>query len=145
MGVARHSLTGKERITALVNAITPPARFEVAFDISGLTSRAGTSLLTGLSGALGLTAALEDALRVHSRKTVHEPGRVMRDIAVMLADGGDCLSDLGVLRGQEVLFGRVASGATAYRAVERIDEGMLERIRNARPGARALLGKRRDP
>lgn len=60
----------------------------------------------------GLTAALEEALRVYSRKVSHEPGRVIRDIAVMLSDGGDCLSDLGVLRGQEVLFGRVASAST---------------------------------
>jgi len=139
MGVAKHSLTGKERITALVNATTASARFEVAFDISGLTSCAGTALLTGLSDALGLTGALEDALRVHSRKVAHEPGRVVRDVAAMLADGGDCLSDLGVLRGQEVLFGSVASDATAYRAIERLDEGMLERIRNARSRARSRV------
>jgi hypothetical protein len=43
----------------------------------------------------------------------HEPGRVARDLAVMLADGGDCLADLGALRDQGVLFGEVASDATA--------------------------------
>jgi hypothetical protein len=38
---------------------------------------------------------------------------------VMLADGGDCLSDLAVLRDQPALFGPVASTATAWRVIER--------------------------
>lgn len=126
----------KERITAVVNAITLSASFEVSCDMSGLTSRAGTALLSGMSDAVGLTGALERALAVHSRKVAHEPGRVVRDLAVMLADGGDCLSDLGVLRGQEALFGRVASDATAYRALERLDHAALARVREARAAAR---------
>jgi hypothetical protein len=71
----------------------------------------------------------------------HEPGRVVRDLAVMLADGGDCLTDLGALRDQEVLFGPVASDATAYRCVERLDEEMLTRMRKARAAARARAWK----
>jgi hypothetical protein len=39
---------------------------------------------------------------------------VLRDLAVMLADGGDCLSDLAVLRDQPELFGRIASTPTAW-------------------------------
>jgi hypothetical protein len=103
----------------------------------GLTSRAGTALLTGLADKLGLTEGLTAALRVHSRKVRHEPGRVARDLAVMLADGGDCLTDLAALRDQEVLFGAVASDATAFRCVERLDEAALSRIRKARAAARA--------
>ena len=120
-----------------VNATTPLSRIEVTCDAGGLTSRAGTALLSGLADALGLTSALTAALRFGSRKLRHEPGRVVRDLAVMLADGGDCLSDLGVLRDQETLFGEVASGATAYRCVERLDEEMLAGIRAARAAARA--------
>ena len=56
----------------------------------------------------------------------------------MLADGGDCLTDLAALRDdQGLLFGVVASEATAYRCVERLDEEMLSRIRVARAAARA--------
>jgi len=108
----------------------------VTCDGEGLTSRAGTALLSGLADKLGLTEGLMGALRVHSRRVRHEPGRVARDLTVMLADGGDCLSDLGVLRDQEMLFGPVASGATAYRCVERLDERMLAGIRAARAAAR---------
>lgn len=125
-----------ERNTVLVNATTPAARFEVTCDMDGLTGRAGTALLTGLTDAIGLSDGLVCALRRHSRAVRHEPRRIVRDLAVMLADGGDCLTDLGALRDQGVLFGDVASDATAYRCAERLDEGMLERIREARGAAR---------
>ena len=120
-----------------VNATTPLSRIEVTCDAAGLTSRAGTALLCGLADRLGLTDGLTRALRVHTRSVRHEPGRIVRDLAVMLADGGDCLSDLGVLRGQPVLFGEVASGATAYRCLERLDEEALAAVRAARAAARA--------
>ncbi len=120
-----------------VHATTPLSRIEVACDAGGLTSRSGTALLSGLADALGLTSALSEALRVHSRKVRHEPGRVVRDLAVMLADGGDCLSDLGALRDQEVLFGAVASEATAYRCLERLGAEQLTAVREARAAARA--------
>jgi hypothetical protein len=52
-------------------------------------------------------------------------------LVVMLADGGDCLSALGVLRDQEGLFGRVASDSTAYRVIDSVDGPGLERLRGA--------------
>jgi len=119
-----------------VNATTPLRPLEVVCDADGLTSRAGTALLCGLADRLGLTDGLTRALRVHSRAVRHEPGRIVRDLAVMLADGGDALTDLGVLRDQEVLFGPVASDATAYRCLERFDESALGAIRAARAAAR---------
>ena len=120
-----------------VNATTPPPRVEA--DLAGpeLTSRAGTALLAGLADKLGLTAGLTAALRVHSRAVRHEPGRVLRDLAVMLADGGDALCDLGALRDQQALFGPVASDATAYRCLERLDAQQLAAMRAARAAARA--------
>jgi len=120
-----------------VNATPSLSHMEVVCDMPGLTSRAGTALLSGLADALGLTGGLVRGLSVHSRAVRHEPGRVVRDLAVTCADGGDCLADLGALRDQEVLFGAVASDATAYRCLERLDEQMLAQIRKARAAARA--------
>ena len=120
-----------------VNATTSLSRMEVVADADGLTSRAGTVLLSGLADAIGLTDGLVRGLAMHDRAVRHEPGRVVRDLAVMLADGGDALTDLGVLRDQPTLFGHVASDATAYRCVERLDEEMLARLRAARAAARA--------
>ncbi|MGB7587680.1 MAG: hypothetical protein WBM00_03120 [Solirubrobacterales bacterium] len=45
------------------------------------------------------------------------------------ADGGDCVSDLGVLAGQEALFGAVAPQSTAHRVIKSIDEPFLDAIR----------------
>jgi len=57
----------------------------------------------------------------------------------MLADGGDCLADLGVLQDQGLLFGEVASTSTAFRVIDRIasDPDGLERLRAAHAVARA--------
>ena len=60
----------------------------------------------------------------------------MVDLAVMLADGGEAISDLRVLADQPVLFGEVASLATAWRTLEAIDEQALARIAAARAAAR---------
>ena len=64
---------------------------------------------------------------------------MLRDLAVMLADGGDCLSDLAALRDQPELFGQVASTPTAWRVLERVatDPDGLARLRAARAHARA--------
>ena len=64
---------------------------------------------------------------------------VIRDLAVMVADGGECVSDLGAVREQEVLFGGVASDSTAFRMVDRIAStpGMLDAVRQAHARARA--------
>ena len=66
------------------------------------------------------------------------PGRVIRDLAVMLADGGDCLSDLRAVRDQEPLFGPVASDSTAFRLIDRIagEPALLDALRAARAAAR---------
>ena len=111
---------------------------QVLADATGLVSHAGSALLSALSDRLGLTAGLSGALAdTRSRRSAHDPGRVLRDLAVMLADGGDCLSDLGALRDQPDLFGRVASDATAWRVIDALDADRLEDVRAARARARA--------
>jgi hypothetical protein len=69
----------------------------------------------------------------------HDPGRVIRDLAVMVADGGECVSDLGGVREQDALFGPVASDSTAFRMVDRIAStpGTLDAVRVAHARARA--------
>ena len=95
-------------------------------------------MVTGLSDRVGLTSALSAAIvDVRERRGRHDPGRVLRDLAVMLADGGDCLADLGVLRDQHVLFGSVCSDATAWRLIDVLDEDRLDAVRRARAAARA--------
>ena len=111
----------------------------VAPDGEGLVSHAGAALLAETADRLGLTREFSRALAgVRERRGRHDPGRVIRDLAVMLADGGDCLSDLRAVRDQQPLFGPVATDATAFRLIDRIasDPRLLAALRAARARAR---------
>ena len=111
---------------------------DVRADGTGLSSRAGTSLLALVADRVGLTSGLRDALAgTRERRGGHEPGRVFCDLAVMLADGGRCVSDLQALAGQSSLFGDVASVSTARRVVLSVGESGLAGVRAARAAARA--------
>ena len=111
---------------------------DVRADGTGLSSRAGTSLLALVADRVGLTDGLCDALEVtRERRGGHRPGRVFGDLAVMLADGGRCVSDVAALAGQSSLFGEVASVSTARRVVLSVGERELAGIRAARAAARA--------
>jgi hypothetical protein len=123
--------------TLRVQATNCASSFEVTTDGVGVVGHAGAALLRELADRLGLTTAL-DWHQVDGRRR-HPDAVVLRDLAVMLADGGDCLSDLAVLRDQPVLFGPVASTPTAWRVIERAgqDPDGLARLRAARAHARA--------
>jgi hypothetical protein len=113
---------------------------EVTADGAGLVSHAGSALLAEVADTVGLTRALSTRLAVvKQRRRGHDPGRVICDLAVMLADGGECVSDLGAVREQAALFGPVASDSTAFRTVQKIASapGMLDAIRAAHATARA--------
>jgi hypothetical protein len=64
--------------------------------------------------------------------------RIAVDLAVMLADGGETIADLAVLRNQAELFGPVASDPTAWRLLSDLDAAALARLRMARARAREL-------
>jgi len=113
-------------------------KVEVRADGMGLSSRAGTALLALAAERLGLTDALGWALaETRERRSAHDPGRVFCDLAVMLADGGRCVSDLVALACQPALFGDVASISTARRVLLSVGEAELDRVRRARAQARA--------
>ena len=123
-----------------VQATKPRARFEVTADGDGLVGYAGAALLAKLAERLGLPAEVDRwAGRGQPSRARHWAGTVVVDLAVMLADGGDCLSDLAALRDQPELFGPVASTPTAWRVIERlagVGEQGLAGLRLARARAR---------
>ena len=113
-------------------------KLHVTADGTGQVGHAGSALLVGVADRIGLTRALSEAMApTRQRRSAHDPGVVLRDLAVMLADGGECLADLGALRDQLDLFGGVASDSTAFRVVDSIDAGRFERLRGAVAVARA--------
>jgi Transposase DDE domain group 1 len=113
-------------------------KVEVRADGTGLSSRAGTALLPLAADRLGLSDSLSWALaETRVRRSAHDPGRVFCDLAVMLADGGRCVSDLVALGSQPALFGDVASISTARRVLLSVGEAEVDRLRAARAQARA--------
>jgi len=95
--------------------------------------------LADVADVTGLAAAFSAALgSLRVRQSGHDPGRVAVDVAVMLADGGEAIADLAVLRDQPALFGAVASDPTAWRVLSDMDADALARLRIARAKAREL-------
>ncbi|MFJ2866787.1 IS1380 family transposase [Kitasatospora sp. NPDC087314] len=124
-------------------------RLVVSTDGRGVVSHAGSRLLADLAEATGLTHAFGDALRrLRPRGTGHDPGRIAADLAVMLADGGEAIADLALLRDQPEVFGPVASTPTAWRLLAGIDPTVLGALRAARATAREIAwlraGETRD-
>jgi hypothetical protein len=106
---------------------------------TGVVSHAGTALLRLLADRVGLTAALSAGLARRGRWPVHDRGRVLVDLAVLIADGGEAICDIDVLRHQPELFGPVASDTTVWRALDELDEVRLRRIASARAKVRARM------
>ena len=113
-------------------------RLRITGDGSGVVNHVGARLLADLADQVGLTDALSVAMApTKQRRRGHDRGGVLVDVAVMLADGGDTISDVAVLRDQPDLFGDVASHPTVWRTLEAVDEAALERIKTARAQARS--------
>ena len=117
---------------------------EVTADGEGLVSHVGSALLAQIADKSGLTRALSVRLAgLKARRSGHDPGRLVRDLAVMLADGGDCLADLGAVRDQDALFGAVASDSTAFGVIDQIacTPGLRDALADAHARAREHVWK----
>ena len=114
-------------------------------DGPGVASHAGSRLLADLADRTGLTQGLSEAVGgLRRRRAGHDPGRVLVDVAAMLADGGRGISGLAVLRDRPELFGSVASTATVWRVLDGIDAALLEAARAARARARERVWAHRE-
>ena len=111
---------------------------DVRADGTGLCSRAGSVLLALVADRVGLSGGLRDALGgIRERRSGACRAGCFCDLAVMLADGGRCVSDLAALAGQESPFGIVASVSTARRVAQSVGEGEVGATL-ADPGFRGL-------
>ena len=112
----------------------------VSADGTGIVSQGGGLLLAQTLRATGLDRGLEAALeRWRQPRAVHSPGKIITDLAVAVALGGDCLADVAMLRAQPELFGPVASDPVVSRLVARLAADApraLKAIRAARAAAR---------
>ena len=104
-----------------------------------MVSQAGAVLLWETMRVTGLGRGLSEGLsRWRAPRAVHDPGKIVADLAAAAALGGDCLADIAVLREQPGLAGPVASDPVVSRLVSRLagDRRALKAIRFARAQAR---------
>jgi hypothetical protein len=110
----------------------------VTADGTGVVSHAGTRLLADPADATTLTGELSEALAgVRGSRPRHDPGRVLVDLAVAIAEGAEANSDIAVLADQPALFGPVASDSRCWRLLDAVDERRLAAV----AGVRARAGR----
>ena len=108
---------------------------------TGVVSQAGATVLLRTAEKTGLTTDLSDALTPWRKPlATHDPGKIITDLAVAVAIGGDCLADINQLRADPAVFGQVASDPTVSRLISALAAdapAALTAINSARAAARA--------
>jgi hypothetical protein len=117
----------------------------VRVDTAGVPAigQAGGVLLTDTAAVAGLDAGLSSALSPWRKPlAIHDPGKVVLDLALTLAVGGDCLADIALLRAEPGVYGRVASDPTVSRTIDALAAdapAVLKALNAARATARAQV------
>jgi hypothetical protein len=106
----------------------------------GVVSQAGSVLLVETVRKSGLNTTISAGLTPWRKPwAVHDPGKVLLDVALAVALGGDCLADIGMLRAEPGVFGPVAADPTVSRLIDALaasGEKALTAIRAARSEVR---------
>jgi hypothetical protein len=117
-------------------------RFWLSVIVGGesLVSHGGGALLVDGARRSGLAKQLSSRLGPWRQPSAtHDPGKIVLDLAVAVALGGDAACDIAVVRAQPGVCGLVASDPTVSRLVARLAVGAdaaLEAITaGAHPGA----------
>ena len=109
----------------------------------GAVGNAGGLLLTETVRATGLDVALSGALASWRKPlAVHDPAKVVTDLAIALGLGGDALADVALLRSEPSIYGKVASDPTVSRTIAALaadGDAALRAINTARAMARARV------
>ncbi len=127
-----------------MQATTTRPTITATADGGGVVSHAGSRLLADVADRATLTAQLAEELAgLRKPRARHDPGRVLVDMAVALADGATTISDVAVLADQAELFGSVASDSTCWRLLDRLDAAQLGAVARARAAAREVVWAQR--
>lgn len=130
--------------TSEVNSTSTRPKIMVTADGSGVVSHVGSRLLADVADRSTLCGELSEALAgLHKPRATHDPGRVLVDLAVAVADGARTISDIAVLDDQAVLFGPVASDSTCWRLLDALDDDTFAAVGRARAAARETVWAQR--
>ena len=132
-----------------MKSIGKAPRVQVVAGSESLISSAGGSLLLETTRVSGLAAGLSEALSPWRRaRAIHDPAKVLLDMAITVAHGGDCLADIALLRSQPGLFGAVASDPTVSRLIAQLADDVdqvVPALRAARAAARERVWSLQRP
>ncbi len=88
-------------------------------DGRAVVSQAGTVLLVETVRKTGLDQATSAALASwRKRRSVHDPGKILLDVAPTAALAGDFLADIAIRPAKPAVFGPVASDPTVSRLID---------------------------
>lgn len=118
------------------------AGLSVTADGVGVVAHAGSVATRLLADRTGLTGELSKAMARRNFTPGHDRGRVLADVGVMLADGGEAIADIDVLRHQAGVLGPVASAPTVWRTLKQVTPGRLKKIATARARVRRRVWAR---
>ena len=112
----------------------------VTADGAGVVSHVGSRLLADVADKTTLTNELSQSLAgIRRPKARHDPGRVLIDLAVAVADGATRICQIAVLADQAAVFGEVASDSTCWRLLDQLDDRLLGAVAAARARAREVV------
>ncbi len=94
-----------------------------------VVGQAGGMLLTKTAVVTGLTHGLSTALAPWRKPfATHDPGKILSDLAITLALGGDCLADVALVRSEPDVYGKVASDPTISRLISLLAARRTDRV-----------------
>ncbi len=110
---------------------------------TGVVTHVGLHALGAFADRLGLGDVLSSAIPLRGeRMPVHDRGKVLTQMALVLAGGGESCADIEHLRLQSTLFGSVSSDSTVFRAVHEIDATTRSAIASATASVRTKVWAR---
>lgn len=116
----------------------------VTADGAGVVSHVGSRLLADVADRTTMTSELSQSLAGIKRpKARHDPGRVLVDLAIAVADGATRICEIAVLADQAAVFGQVASDSTCWRLLDQLDDRLLGAVAAARARAREVVWAQR--
>ena len=123
--------------------ITSTNRVKVEPSGAGVVAHVGLHALGAFADRLGLSHLLSSRIAPRGeRLPVHDRGKVLTQMALVVAGGGESCADVEHLRLQSELFGHVASDSTVHRTFHELDDAALAELAKATAQVRAKVWDR---
>jgi len=123
--------------------ITSTNRVKVESGGAGVVAHVGLHALGAFADRLGLSHSLSSRIAPRGeRLPVHDRGKVVSQMALVIAGGGESCADIEHLRLQSDLFGHVASDSTVHRTFHELDDAALAELAKATAAVRATVWDR---